>query len=103
MRGATARKLRRLARSLGLDAETRYTPGGPLVRRPGYRDEDGTWQEGAPKPRPAILVACARRAYREAKKIFKGEPMSVLMPEIDKEKSFQAQVVDSMRQYAAQD
>jgi hypothetical protein len=103
MNGRAAKKLRRIARSLGLDPETRYTPGGPLRRRAGYRDEAGVWQEGAPMPRPAILTSCERRAYREAKKIYLNKPISMLMPEEVKEKAYQAQVVDSMRQYASQD
>jgi hypothetical protein len=54
-------------------------------------------------PRPAILTSCERRAYREAKKIYLNKPISMLMPEEVKEKAYQAQVVDSMRQYASQD
>lgn len=99
MRNATAKRLRQIAKSLGLETETKYAPGGPLRRRPSYRDDKGELQPGAPIPRPFVLRECVRRAYREAKKIYKGQPMSLLAPEAEAEKAYQAKVVDSMRAY----
>jgi hypothetical protein len=100
MRGTTARKLRKIARSLELPAKTGYAPGGKLRRRPGYRDESGIWQDGPPIPRPTVLTECFRRAYREAKKIYKGKPPSTLAPEGERARSFADTVIDSAREYA---
>ena len=55
--------------------------------------------EGAPIPRPFVVAACLRRAYREAKKVFKGRPLSILEPQASNEKPFHAKVVDSMREF----
>lgn len=103
MRGATAKRLRKIARELGLPAEAKYLPGGKLRRRSDYRDENGEIQQGAPFPRPFVLNECFRRAYREAKKIYKGLPMSILLPEAEKETAYKVQVADSMRKFHAQE
>jgi hypothetical protein len=103
MNGKTARRLRRIAASLELPKETAYAPGGELRRKPSYRDEEGILQPGPPIPRPIVLRECARRAYREAKKIFKGRPISICVPETKDETSFQVRVVDSMKKYANTD
>jgi len=98
MRAKVAKKLRAIARGLGLPAEGKLVPGGKLRRRPSYF-KDGELHEGAPIPRPFVLNVCFRRAYREAKKIYKGLPLSILLPEAEKEKSHKARVADSMKQY----
>ena len=97
MNGKTAKRLRKIARELQLNPETGYAPGGKLRRRPGYRDELGLWQEGAPIVRPAVLKECFRRAYREAKKIFKGLPPSILLPEGTEVAPFHVRMVDSIK------
>jgi hypothetical protein len=101
MRGVTAKKLRKIAASLGLKADVGYTPGGPLRRRSDFtHPETGEIIQGAPIRRPLVMVACVRRACKEAKKVYKGLPMTALVPENElREKPFHARVVDSMRQY----
>ena len=100
MRAATAKKLRKIARSLGLPAKTQYAYAGPLRRYAGYRDEAGIWQEGPPIPRPRVVAQCFRKAYREAKRIYLGRPMSALAPEAQKEQTYAAKVVESVQEYA---
>jgi hypothetical protein len=100
IRGKTAKRLRRIARALKLSTRTAYAPGGRLRRRPSYRDAEGVLQPGAPIPRPGVLVECFRRAYKEAKKLYKGLPPSALMPEGETADSpFHVRVVDSMKKY----
>ena len=103
VRGKVSRQLRRIAKSLNLPEETGYLPGGKLRRKPSYRDDQGVLQPGAPIRRPFVLRVCWRRAYKEAKKIFLGKPISICVPENEEKKSFQATVVDSMKEYASQD
>jgi hypothetical protein len=100
MRAATAKKLRKIARSVGLPAKTQYAFAGKLRRYAGYRDESGVWQEGPPMPRPLIITQCFRRAYREAKKIYLGKPISALAAEGQKEETFAGKVVESVKEYA---
>ena len=69
MRGSVAKRLRRIAASLGLEAETKYAPGGPLRRR---------GDKGAPIPRPFVLRACERLAYKQAKALYKGKSLEYL-------------------------
>jgi hypothetical protein len=104
MRGTTAKHLRRIARGLNLSPQTAYAPGGKLRRRPSYRDADGALQQGAPIRRPWAMVECFRRAYKEAKKIYKGLPASTCVPEVaDRQAApFHVKVVDSMKAYNAQ-
>lgn len=100
MRGKTAKRLRKIARGLGLDPKTSYAPGGELRRRPPVlRPDTGELQAGPPIPRPMTMRECLRRAYKEAKKIYKGLPATALSPEKEKAKPFHAKVVDSMREY----
>lgn len=93
MRGTVARRLRKIAAELRLNPQTSYAPGGKLRRRPSYR--------GAPIPRPGVLTECFRRAYREAKKIYKGLPPSTCVPEVTdaRESPFHVRVVKSMNEY----
>lgn len=102
MRGTTARRLRQIARGLGLDAKTEYAPGGKLRRRPD-RIIHGKVIAGAPIPRPFVMVECFRRAYKEAKKIFKGLPATALVPEHEKlvaeTDDYRARINRSMRAY----
>lgn len=77
MNGKIAKRLRRIARELSLNPTTTYAPMGPLRRRAdkAVMDEEGKIQviPGQPIPRPFALGECFRRAYREAKKIYKGQ------------------------------
>jgi hypothetical protein len=97
MNAKTAKRLRKIAAELGLNPKTGYAPGGKLRRRPGYTDELGLWQEGAPIVRPAVLTECTRRAYKEAKKIYMGKPSSILLPEGSEVAPFHVRMVDSIK------
>jgi hypothetical protein len=104
MRGKTAKRLRQIARALSLNPTTNYVPGGKLRRRASYRDAEGKLQQGAPIPRPAVMMECFRRAYKEAKKLYKGLPATSCVPEGEEiESPFHVRVVDSMKKYNAQD
>jgi hypothetical protein len=103
VRGKTAKRLRKIARELKLNPATSYVPGGRLRRHGDYRDAEGVLQRGAPIRRPAALVECFRRAYKEAKKLYKGLPPSTCVPEgTNAESPFHIRVVDSMKAYRAQ-
>lgn len=69
-----AKRLRRIARGLGLTPKNTYAPVGELKRREGhtYKDQNGITQHvpGQPIPRPFALTECERRAYQEAKKLY---------------------------------
>lgn len=97
MNGRVSRRLRKIAADLRLTPQTSYAPGGKLRRRPS----EGWLQQGAPVPRPAVLTECFRRAYREAKKIYKGLPPSTCVPEVTdaRESPFHVRVVKSMNEY----
>jgi hypothetical protein len=105
MNGRVAKKLRRIARQLNLNPVASYVPGGRLRRRPDRWDSNEKGErvliQGAPIQRPGVLVECFRRAYREAKKIYKGQPPSVCVPESggQEEAPFHARVVTSMQKY----
>ena len=58
--GKQAKRLRKIARELELNANRAYAPVGPLRRN----------QFGAPIRRPFALTECERRAYQEAKAIY---------------------------------
>lgn len=68
MREATARTLRRIARELELEPKTKYGWGGKLRKR----------LNGSPIRRPLVMLECFRKAYKEAKRIYKGLPPSSL-------------------------
>jgi len=100
MRGQTARRLRRIARELKLAPKTEYAFGGPLMRKPSFRDpRTGEMVPGAPIPRPIVMRECFRKAYQEAKKLYLGRPWSKLAPVDEKDAPYHARVVNSMRAY----
>jgi hypothetical protein len=102
MNGKVARTLRQIAQRLALAPQTEYAPGGVLRRRPGRVDDKGVLQPGPPIPRPIVMRECTRRAYKEAKKIFRGLPPTACVPQEEekiKEKGFDVKIVDSMRKY----
>lgn len=108
MNGKTARRLRKIAAGIELPPSTSYTPGGPLRRRASRTEIDpltGVREvvPGAPIPRPMVLEECWRRAYREAKKIYKGLPPSALLPQGEnKEAPFRVRMVDSIKKQGEQ-
>jgi hypothetical protein len=109
MRGQTARLLRKIAKGGDLPLETGYAPGGSLRRRPAHKSPlDGAYHPGPPIPRPTVMTLCFRRAYKEAKKIFKGLPVSICVSEKEvaetaKSAPFRVRVADSIRKFHAQD
>ena len=64
MNGRTAKKLRKIARGLKLPPVSAYQPTGP----------DTEWSGGqlVRRRQPLALKACFRRAYLEAKALYKG-------------------------------
>lgn len=77
MNGRTAKRLRRLVRELKLDPETKYAPVGVLRRLPERTYVDRASGDTKVLPagvlrRPFALAACERRAYQEAKALYKG-------------------------------
>ena len=108
MNGRTARKLRQIARDLDdldLAPETGYAPAGRLRRGPSYLDDKGVLQPGAPLRRPTAMTECFRRVYKEAKKLYKGLPPSMCVPEVKEKEAevpFRVRVADSIRKFHAQ-
>ena len=101
MRGVTAKRLRKIARSLGLEAKTSYTFIGPLRRYASFtHPKTGKVVEGPPVPRPMVMKDCFRSACKAAKKIYFGKPASrVRAGGAGSERSYADRVVDSMREY----
>lgn len=101
MRGKTARRLRRIARSLELNPTTTYAPGGKLRRMPGQLVDDPVegprMVAGALIRRPGVLQECTRRAIQEAKKIYKGEPPSALQVESNKPAPFHVRMIEAVK------
>jgi hypothetical protein len=106
VRNTVAKRLRKIARSFGLERETKYAPGGKLRRRwPPRPDHNGVMQPGPPIPRPFVLRACERLVYKHAKQAYKGKPLSILQPEPEPKpsnqpKEFRENVAESARAYA---
>ena len=105
MNGRVSRKLRQIASGLKLPQETGYGPAGKLRRGPSYLDDKGILQPGAPLRRPTAMTECFRRAYKEAKKLYKGLPISICVPETKapEKTEFRVRVADSIRKFHAQD
>jgi hypothetical protein len=75
MNAKLAKKLRKIARGVGLDVRTRYGASKPVEGLAGPRrcDLNGTLP-------PMVMLPSHRRAYKEAKKIYKGLPETRLEP-----------------------
>jgi hypothetical protein len=79
MNGKLAKKLRRIARGLELDTATKYVPSKPV--NPGYFSApNGRRCEQLGSLPPFVMVKCERRAYKEAKKVYLGKPLTMLEP-----------------------
>lgn len=101
MNGKKAKALRRIARELKLPPENKYQPVGPLRRREAIKDHGRTYTAGIVR-RPFALGPCERRAYQEAKFLYRGgeidsdgvqvEPAAAPEPE----RPFKAQVRESI-------
>jgi hypothetical protein len=107
MNGKKAKALRRLARTLKLPAENKYQPTGVLRRVEDRVGPDGKLYKGGLVRRPFALAVCERRAYQEAKAMYKGATVDagpapvgpvILHPT---ERSFADRAVDSMRRQNA--
>ena len=106
MNGRTARKLRQIAKGLDLAPETGYAPAGKMRRYPHrlQKDAEGHMRlvPGPPIPRPIAMTECFRRVYKEAKKLYKGLPPSMCVPEAKEKEAevpFRARVADSIRKF----
>jgi hypothetical protein len=62
MRGTTAKNLRRVARELGLDPKTSYLQAAQR-----------TTSKREVAPECTVLTECLRKAYKEAKRIYKRQ------------------------------
>lgn len=71
MNGKQAKRLRKIARELKLDPETKYAPVGEIRHREAYKDHRREYSGGIMR-RPFAMTACERRAYIEAKAIYNG-------------------------------
>lgn len=86
MRGTTAKRLRKIARGVGANPETSYFHSA--IRPEGYYhgSKEQLWADKrkdksmAAVSRTLVLGVCLRRAYREAKRMFKGLPPSSFAP-----------------------
>lgn len=88
MRGTTARNLRRIAREVGVNPKTTYFHA--FIRGVGYYhgSREWDWAERRKKEfaetnsvsRTIVLGICLRRAYQEAKRMYKGLSPTVLAP-----------------------
>jgi hypothetical protein len=68
--GKKAKALRRIARGLKLPEENSYEPMGELRHKEAHRDHGRSYTAGLVR-RPFALKACERRAYKEAKGLYK--------------------------------
>lgn len=77
----TAKRLRKIARGLELADKTTYRPSKPISA--GYfwgaRHEGRVCERNGTLP-PFVMVECTRRAYKEAKKLYNGKPLTRLEP-----------------------
>lgn len=75
----TAKRLRKIARGLDLASKTEYRPSKPIP--PGYfgAQEGRICERNGTLP-PFVMVECERRAYKEAKKLYNGKPLTRLEP-----------------------
>ena len=93
MNGRTAKKLRKIARGLKLPPVSAYQPTGP----------DTEWSGGqlVRRRQPLALKACFRRAYLEAKALYKGAFAEAGKVDLTKERegvrAFHLRHVDSIK------
>lgn len=106
MNGRVSRQLRKIARVLELAPATDYRPAGKLRRYAPrlQKDAEGHMRmlPGPPVPRPLAMTECFRRAYKEAKKLYKGLPPTICVPEAKEKEAdvpFRAKVAESIRKY----
>lgn len=81
MNDKVARRLRKIARGLELEPVTSYKPSKPIS--PGYfwgLQHNGRVCEANGTLPPYVMVECTRRAYKEAKKVYLGKPLTRLEP-----------------------
>jgi hypothetical protein len=72
-----AKALRRIARALKLPESKEYAPVGPIRERPAIKDHGRSYSAGIVR-RPFALKACERRAYLEAKLLYKTHGLEFL-------------------------
>jgi hypothetical protein len=98
--GKKAKALRRIARELKLPDEKTYQPVGPIRHREAIQDHGRSYTAGIVR-RPFALGACERRAYLEAKALYRGAGIDIgqiePIPQAP-QRQFKDQVVDSIKQ-----
>lgn len=110
MNGKQAKKLRKIARGLKLPAPNSYAPVGREEYVEARNDNKRSYTAGI-KRRPVALQACERRAYKEAKSLYKGIDTTSVDPEYrvilspsqaeslaGPDRSFADKMVDSIKQ-----
>jgi hypothetical protein len=80
MRGTTAKKLRQIARGVGANPRTTYFHAKIRGWRERKRAERIGTSKGEAASRVVVLGICLRRAYKEAKRMYKGLPPTALEP-----------------------
>lgn len=111
MRGKQAKRLRKIARTLELNPASSYAPMGPLRRLPErvYVDRQSGETKvlpGGVLRRPFALKACERKAYIEAKNLYKNPPPREVLeapepqgvPLTEPQREFKDRMVDSIKQ-----
>lgn len=102
MNSKKAKALRRIARELALPEENSYEPVGPIRRREAIVDHGRSYTAGIVR-RPFALKACERRAYLEAKALYKGGHAEVIQPQVaptEPVRPFKDAVIDSVKRQA---
>lgn len=100
MNGKKARALRAIARSLKLNPQTSYQPVGPEQHVEAKKDHGREYTAGI-KRRPFAVGPCFRRAYQEAKAIYKGKVEPIIGQETvnphEEVRAFRDRMVDSIK------
>lgn len=101
MNGKMAKRLRKIARGLKLPEANSYASVGPEVYVEARNDNKRSYTAGI-KRRPLALNACERRAYKEAKCLYKGidtaSAESTYSVTLQQQRSFADRMVDSIKQ-----
>jgi hypothetical protein len=79
MRGTTARNLRKIARGVGANPNSTYFHAKIRGWRERKRAERAAGK-GEVASRVIVLGICLRRAYKEAKRMYKGLPPTAFEP-----------------------
>jgi len=79
MNGKLVRKLRKIAHALELEPKTKYVPTARHLKCTCLSCEDRRHSDVDTLP-PHVMHECVRKAYKEAKRIYRGLPPTALEP-----------------------